>query len=267
MPNVSSVLAPAATAASGRCRATGRWSAKHHSARRPRRPCGSRAPGPAARSTRPGRPARSVLQPPGLRDAPARPARARRSGQLRWRARAARPALEHQTPHWSARRGQHADPCFRAARRRGRTPAPRSPRPGSPPWRTIGRAGPLALNGGRVVEAAAVAQPARRSTAGLSADTSRSTFSRAAVDLDVAADRAAGADQGVRWRSHGRALKRYWRLVSAPTGQSSIVLPENERVERLAVQHADLGVGRRGRPPRAPRRRGSPGGSARSGST
>ena len=32
---------------------------------------------------------------------------------------------------------------------------------------------------------------------------------------------------GVRTRSHGRALKRYWRLVSAPTGQSSIVLPAN----------------------------------------
>ena len=32
---------------------------------------------------------------------------------------------------------------------------------------------------------------------------------------------------GTFWISHGRASKRYWVEVSAPTGQSSITLPEN----------------------------------------
>ena len=32
---------------------------------------------------------------------------------------------------------------------------------------------------------------------------------------------------GTFWISHGRASKRYWVDVSAPTGQSSITLPEN----------------------------------------
>ena len=32
---------------------------------------------------------------------------------------------------------------------------------------------------------------------------------------------------GTFWISHGRASKRYWVEVRAPTGQSSITLPEN----------------------------------------
>ena len=32
---------------------------------------------------------------------------------------------------------------------------------------------------------------------------------------------------GTFWISHGRASKRYWVEVSAPTGQSSITLPLN----------------------------------------
>ena len=32
---------------------------------------------------------------------------------------------------------------------------------------------------------------------------------------------------GTFWMSHGRASKRYWVEVSAPTGHSSITLPEN----------------------------------------
>ena len=32
---------------------------------------------------------------------------------------------------------------------------------------------------------------------------------------------------GTSWISHGRASNRYWVEVSAPTGQSSITLPEN----------------------------------------
>ena len=32
---------------------------------------------------------------------------------------------------------------------------------------------------------------------------------------------------GTFWISHGRASKRYWVDVSAPTGQSSITFPEN----------------------------------------
>jgi hypothetical protein len=32
---------------------------------------------------------------------------------------------------------------------------------------------------------------------------------------------------GTFWISHGLPVKRYWVDVSAPTGQSSITLPEN----------------------------------------
>ena len=44
---------------------------------------------------------------------------------------------------------------------------------------------------------------------------------------------------GTFWISHGRASKRYCVEVSAPTGQSSITLPENGAAVRLVLEGRD----------------------------
>ena len=44
---------------------------------------------------------------------------------------------------------------------------------------------------------------------------------------------------GTFWISHGRASKRYCVEVSAPTGQSSITLPENGAAVRLVLERRD----------------------------
>ena len=51
---------------------------------------------------------------------------------------------------------------------------------------------------------------------------------------------------GTFWISHGRASKRYCVEVSAPTGQSSITLPENGALVGLVLEGRDASSSRRG---------------------
>ena len=48
---------------------------------------------------------------------------------------------------------------------------------------------------------------------------------------------------GTFWISHGRASKRYWVEVSAPTGQSSITLPLKRRAVGLVLEGGDQRLG------------------------
>src|SRR5260370_14673870 len=62
---------------------------------------------------------------------------------------------------------------------------------------------------------------------GFALETSRSTDSERLWTSTLQPTAQPLHTDGVRTRAHGRALKRYCRLVSAPTGHHSIVLPEN----------------------------------------
>ncbi len=72
-----------------------------------------------------------------------------------------------------------------------------------------------------------LSQSQPRSTSGWFRLTIRFTFPSRVVASTLQPTGQSPQTVGTFWISHGRAWKRYWVEVSAPTGQSSITLPLN----------------------------------------
>ena len=102
-----------------------------------------------------------------------------------------------------------------------------------------------------------LSQSQPRSTSGWLRERIRLTFPSRVVALMLQPTGQSPQTDGTFWISHGRASKRYWVEVSAPTGQSSITLPGEAVAVRLVVERRDHRRARRGSRRRAgrPRRR------------
>ena len=146
---------------------------------------------------------------------PARPSRCRRArsrSRSRRRAAAARPRRARR-PSRAARSGA-GRPCA-AGRRSGRrrAGAPNAKRP--------------------------LSQSQPSSTSGWLRERIRLTLPSRVVALMLQPTGQRPQTVGTFWISHGRASKRYCVEVSAPTGQSSITLPEKRRAVRLVLEGGD----------------------------